>query len=178
MPDLPPIPTEAAEALRAEFRADGSRMTMMAARRLGVPEQAVVEALAGHVEHLPMTRLRGEAFEPLMEALPGLGPLRVFVRSRAAVMEVVGTFGGYSRTGPFFNVQTDELDMHLLPEEIGAIFAVEKLGHDSAIVTHSFQFFDRRGDAAFKAFLWQDFPHVPPARIAAFRALARDLAAP
>lgn len=162
------------EAIRAWFAEDPSRMTMMAARRFGVPERAVVEALLGP---WPIVRLRADAFGPLMDALPGLGPMRVFVRSRAAVIESVGTFGGYSETGPFFNVQTDTLDMHILREEIDAVFAVEKRGHDSDVVTHSFQLFDRGGDAAFKAFLWEDFPRVPPARVAAFRALAGRLAA-
>ena len=45
--------------------------------------------------------------------------------------KAVGAFGGYSETGPFFNVQTETLDMHLLPAEIAAIYAVEKQGHDS-----------------------------------------------
>ena len=89
--------------------------------------------------------------------------MRVFVRSRAAVIEAVGVFGGFSETGPFFNVQTDTLDMHILHEEIATIYAVEKRGHDSDNATHSFQFFDHRGDAAFKAFLWEGFPHVPAA---------------
>jgi putative hemin transport protein len=149
-------------------------MTMMAARKFGVPEEKVVEALVGH---WPIVRLRDGAFRDLMDALPDLGTLRVFVRSRAAVIESVGRFGGYSETGPFFNVQTDTLDMHILFEEIGPIYAVEKQGHDSNNVTHSFQFFDRQGDAAFKAFLWEDFPRVPARLVEAFQALARRLAA-
>jgi putative hemin transport protein len=162
------------EAVRAWFRADPSRMTMMAARKFDVPEQAVVATLIGQ---WPIVLLRNDCFRELMEALPGLGTMRVFVRSRAAVIEAVGVFGGFSETGPFFNVQTDTLDMHILHEEIAAIYAVEKRGHDSDNATHSFQFFDHRGDAAFKAFLWEDFPHVPPARIESFRTLAQQLAA-
>ncbi len=65
--------------------------------------------------------------------------------------------------GPFFNVQTDTLDMHILHAEIASIYAVRKIGHDSDFVTHSFQFFDQQGDAAFKAYLWEDFPNVPAA---------------
>ena len=105
-------------------------MTMMAAHKFAVPEQTVVETLIGD---WPIVQLRGDAFRPLMEALPGLGTMRVFVRSRAAVIESVGTFGGFSETGPFFNVQTDTLDMHILHAEIGAIFAVEKWGHDTTL---------------------------------------------
>ncbi len=143
---------------------------MMAARKFAVPERAVVDALVGS---WPIVRLRDGVFRDLVEAMPGLGTMRVFVRSRAAVIESVGQFGGFSETGPFFNVQTDTLDMHILHEEIGAIYAVQKVGHDSAFVTHSFQFFDRAGDAGFKAFLWENFPDVPADRVEAFQAMTR-----
>ncbi len=159
-------------SIRAYFKDDPSRMTMMAARKFAVPEQFVVDALVGQ---WPIARLRDDSFRDLMEALPSLGLMRVFVRSRAAVIESVGEFGGYSETGPFFNVQTDTLDMHILHTEIGPIYSVRKVGHDSNFVTHSFQFFDKAGDAAFKAFLWEDFPKVPPARIEAFEAITRRL---
>src|SRR5206468_837303 len=151
-----------------------SRMTMMAARKFAVPEQAVVDALVGQ---WPIVRLREGAFRELMDALPDLGVMRVFVRSRAAVIESVGVFGGLSETGPFLNVQTDTLDMHILHEEVASAYAVEKIGHDSNFTTHSFQFFDRAGDAAFKAFLWDNFPDVPEHRVAAFHDLTRRFAA-
>ena len=166
----PPI-----EAIRDWYAQDPSRMTMMGARKFGVPEGVVVEALA---ERWPIDRLRDGCFEELLEGLVGLGLMRVFVRSRAAVIESVGHFGGFSESGPFFNVQTETLDMHILRAEIGAIYAVRKTGHDSTFATHSFQFFDHAGDAAFKAFLWEDFPAVPADRVAAFEGLARRLAAP
>jgi putative hemin transport protein len=158
------------ESILAYFQDDPSKMTMMAARKFAVPEQVVVDAL---VDHWPIVRLRDGIFRDLMEALPTLGVMRVFVRSRAAVIESVGQFGGYSETGPFFNVQTDTLDMHILHAEIGPIYSVRKVGHDSDFVTHSFQFFDKVGDAAFKAFLWENFPKVPPGRIEAFQELTR-----
>jgi putative hemin transport protein len=165
---------ERAEAVRLWFLEDPSRMTLMASRKFGVPEQAVVDSLVGQ---WPITRLRDGVFAELMEALPSLGTMRVFVRSKAAIIESVGLFGGYSETGPFFNVQTDTLDMHIFPAEISSIYAVEKRGHDSDFVTHSFQFFDRQGDAGFKAFLWESFPQVPSFRIESFHELARRLAA-
>jgi putative hemin transport protein len=143
-------------------------MTMMAARKFAVPEQVVVDALVGQ---WPIVRLREGIFRELMETLPTLGVMRVFVRSRAAVIESVGEFGGFSETGPFFNVQTDTLDMHIMHAEIGSIYSVKKVGHDSDFITHSFQFFDHSGDAAFKAFLWEDFPKVPPSRVEAFEEL-------
>lgn len=161
------------EAIRDWFRDDPSRMTMMGARKFDVPEQRVVDALVGL---WPITRLADGAFAALMEALPDLGPMRVFVRSKAAVIEVVGTFGGYSESGPFFNVQNGDLDMHIFPAQIGSIYAVEKTGHDSTYATYSFQLFDPAGDAAFKVFLWDGFPDLPPASIAAFHAVVARLA--
>ena len=104
--------------------------------------------------------------------------MRVFVRSKAAIIESVGTFGGYSESGPFFNVQTDTLDMHIFPAEIASIYAVVKRGHDSEYVTHSFQFFDRQGDAGFKAFLWENYPDVPSGHIEKFHELSHRLASP
>src|SRR5262249_15953551 len=139
------------ESVRAYFGEDRSRMTMMAARKFGVPEQRVLEALHGS-SGWPITKLRDGVFRELVESLPNPGLMGGFVRSQAAVIESVGHFGGFSEAGPFFNVQTDTLDMHILHEEIQSIYAVEKVGHDSDITTHSFQFFDRQGDAAFKAF--------------------------
>lgn len=170
----PPADDALADSIRAYFERDRSRMTMMAARKFAVPERAVVDALVGQ---WPIVRLRDDAFRDVMDALPDLGTMRVFVRSKAAIIESVGQFGGYSETGPFFNVQTDSLDMHILPAEVAAAYAVQKRAHDGEVVTHSFQFFDRGGDAAFKAFLWEDFPRVPAHRIEAFAALARRLAA-
>ena len=172
-PVLTPTSTPV-EQIREYFRADPSKMTMMAARKFAVPEREVVEALVGT---WPIVRIRDGAFRELVEAFPGLGTMRVFVRSRAAVIESVGEFGGFSEFGPFFNVQTDTLDMHILHAEIGSIYSVVKVGHDSDYVTHSFQFFDRSGDAAFKAFLWDGFPDVPPARVEAFHDLTRRFAA-
>jgi putative hemin transport protein len=150
-------------------------MTMTAARKFGVSEQSVVASLVGQ---WPITRLRSDAFSELMSALPDLGTMRVFVRSKAAIIESVGVFGGYSETGPFFNVQTDTLDMHIFPAEIASIYAVVKRGHDTEYVTHSFQFFDRQGDAGFKAFLWESYPDVPASRIEKFHELCNRLASP
>jgi putative hemin transport protein len=158
------------------FQRDRSRMTMLAARKFNVPEQTVIEVLRRQPEW-PIARLREGVFRDLMDALPSLGLMRVFVRSHAAVIESVGTFGGYSETGPFFNVQTESLDMHILHAEIGAIYAIQKQGHDTEIATHSFQLFDHSGEAAFKAFLWEEFPKVPLARISAFQELASRLSA-
>ena len=162
------------DAIRAYFREDPSRMTMMAARKFEVSERDVVGALVGQ---WPIVRRRDGCFRELMDELPSLETMRVFVRSRVAVIESVGVFGGYSETGPFFNVQTETLDMHIFPAEVASIYAVRKIGHDSDYVTHSFQFFDHDGNAGFKAFLWQDFPKVPARLVEAFEAMSKRFGA-
>ncbi len=86
--------------------------------------------------------------------MEALGPLRVLVSNSAATVEVVGLFGGFSRTGEFFNVQTDTLDMHIRWQQLAAVFAVEKPGHMGGVDTSSFQFYDRAGAAAFSSVAW------------------------
>ena len=86
-------PADPAEQIRAYFNRDPSKMTMMAARKFAVPEREVVEALVGA---WPIVRVRDGAFRELVESFPALGTMRVFVRSRAAVIESVGEFGGFS----------------------------------------------------------------------------------
>jgi putative hemin transport protein len=99
-----------------------------------------------------------------------LGTVRVIVSNGCATAELEGQFGGFSRTGPFFNVQTPSLDMHIRWEELGAAFAVEKPGHLDGVNTLSFQFYDRTGAAGFKVFLNFGEP-ISAARTALFATL-------
>jgi putative hemin transport protein len=124
-------------------------MTLQLAREFGVPEVEVIRAFPDErAVELDITR-----WEDLMRGFDAFGPVRVLVSNGAATVEVVGQFGDFSTTGEFFNVQTESLDMHLRWQELAAAFAVEKPGHMGGQTTHSFQFFDRAGSAAFKVFL-------------------------
>lgn len=53
----------------------------------------------------------------------------------------------------FLNIRTKSLDMHILEWELASVFTVRKPGHPDGRESLSFQFFDRRGNAAFKIFL-------------------------
>src|SRR4051812_8730654 len=64
VPHSQTLPADRAEAIRAWFRRDPSGMTMMAARKFGVPEQDVVEALIGQA---PIDRLRAGSFPEVMD---------------------------------------------------------------------------------------------------------------
>ena len=159
--------------VEAAVRQDPTRMTLLLARDLAVPEVEVVRALPdGRAAELDAGR-----WEELLRAFEGLGEVHVIVSNGAATLEAVGRFGGFSTTGPFFNVQTKSLDMHIRHQELAAVFAVEKPSHMDAdtpaarrAMTLSFQFFDRTGAAALKVFV--HFAGAPrPERVAQFAAL-------
>lgn len=157
------------EEIREWFRKDPSRMTMVASRHFEVPEGEVINAL---IKEWPITALAAESFEDIMNALKAVGLVRIFVRSRAAVMECDGNLGEakFSKSGPFFNVDGGGLDMHIMPAEIRSVYAVEKKSHmNPEDHTYSLQFFDKQGDSALKIFLWQDFPKTPKAAVDAYR---------
>jgi putative hemin transport protein len=152
--------------IQAAVQSNPRKMTLQLARDLGVPEVEIIRAFpADRVYELDAVR-----WEELIRSLEELGTVRVIVSNACATAELEGQFGGFSKTGPFFNVQTSTLDMHLRWEEFGAAFAVKKPGHLDGINTLSFQFYDRAGAAAFKVFL--NFGEaVAPERVNLFETL-------
>jgi putative hemin transport protein len=135
--------------IRAAVEAHPRKMTLQLAHELGVPEVEVIRAFPPQ----RVTELGIGRWEELLLGLEALGVVRVIVSNGCATAELEGQFGGFSRTGPFFNVQTASLDMHIRWEELGAVFAVEKPSHMNGVSTLSIQFYDRDGAAAFKVFL-------------------------
>jgi putative heme iron utilization protein len=140
---------EVREQVRAAVRGSPAAMTMQLARRLGVPEVEVVREMPdGRSRELDATRA-----EELLQRFEELGHVHVIVSNDGVTCETQGTFGGFSRWGEFFNVQTETLDMHIRPARLATIFAVVKPSHTDAVPTLSFQFFDPAGNAVFKVFL-------------------------
>lgn len=135
--------------IRDAFNANRSRMTVQLARELGVSELEVVRALPdGLSVELDISR-----WEELLRALAPLGKVHVIVTNGSTTLECFGEFGNYSTWGEYFNVQTRSLDMHIRFQELAAVFAVRKPSHMDGVEAISIQFFDRRGDSAFKVFL-------------------------
>ena len=140
---------EALARMREAVRHDPGRMTMQVAREFGVAEAEVVRALPdGRAVELNASR-----WQELIRALGECGEVHVIVSNGATTIEAVGQFGGFSLTGPFFNVQSDSLDMHIRWRRLASIFAVEKPSHTDGTRTLSIQFYDTSGDAALKVFL-------------------------
>jgi len=156
------------DRIRAALQENPGRMTMQLARDLGVPEVEVLRAMPED----RASELDPARWEELIRGFESLGAMHVIVSNGGATLESVGWFGNFSTWNEFFNVQTDTLDMHIRWPELAAVFAVEKPSHMSDINTYSFQFYDRQGNAAFKAFL--SFGKAPPERVARFAELRKE----
>jgi putative hemin transport protein len=145
-PDAPR--SERLEAARQSYEQDGSQMTSVLARQYDLTEVEVVGVLPAD----QVTPLDVAQWETIIRSFEEVGDVHVIMSNAAGVLEVFGKFGNFSRTGPFFNVQTKTVDMHLRPDTLAHAFAVEKPGHMDGVSTISIQFYTHEGHAAFKVF--------------------------
>ena len=136
-------------AICQAFDADRSQMSLMLARQMQLPEVEVIRALQGDLAH----ELDASRWEQIIRAFEALGNVHVIVSNGAVTLEAFGQFGKFSLTDGFLNVQTKSLDMHIRTWELASVFAFRKPSHTDGREALSFQFFDRRGDCAFKVFL-------------------------
>ena len=161
-----------ADRVRLALSLNRRKMTLELARELGIAEVEVMRALPdGHAVELNAAR-----WEELIRRLESLGQVHVIVTNGAATLEAFGQFGNFSTFGQYFNVQTKDLDMHIRPATLAAVFALEKPGHMDGINTLSFQFYDSAGAAAFKVFLTFGGKVPPPEKQAIFNELRERFA--
>ena len=140
---------DSAAKIAEYFETNPRAMTMVAARELGISEAEVMRGLPSD----RVTEVSAAHFREMMDRLADYEKVHVIVSNGATTIESFGQFGNFSTFGPFFNVQSKTLDMHIRQDEIAAVFAVEKPGHLDGVVTLSIQFYDRNGSSAFKVFL-------------------------
>ncbi len=141
------------EKLRKKLEVNPGLKTAMVADALGVSEESLLRAWPNDGE---VNELDPQRCEEIVRQFESLGTLYVVCRTAGCVMETSGRFGGFSRSGPYLNVATDSLHMHIRPGEIGSIFLMERAPGASGSASLSIQFFTKAGDSAFKAFL---LPH-------------------
>ena len=146
-PDL--TQDERLQAIRDAFNSDRSQMILMLAHQLHVPEVDVLHALNGDTAY----ELDFSRWEELLRAFEPLGNVHVIVSNGATTIEVFGQFGKFTNADGFLNIRTKSLDMHIRSWELASLFAFRKPSHLDGHESLSFQFFDRRGNAAFKVFL-------------------------
>ena len=150
------------EALRskieARLREEPRLMTPLLARELGLPEaqlfRLLPESMCTELHIAEGNHIR------LLKALERLGRVHVIASNDAVTLEAYGRFGGFSLTGPYFNVQTDTLDMHILHTQLASAFALAKPSHQDGQPTYSIQFFTPSGRSAFKVFLYKSVTGV------------------
>lgn len=153
------------QRIQEAFNADRSKMTVQLARELGIPEVDVIRALPDDLSvELDISR-----WEELIRSFESLGMVHVIATNAAVTLECFGQFGKFSTWGPFFNVQTKSLDMHIRHAALKAVFAVEKPSHMDKVNTLSFQFFGPDGASAFKVFLTFGGQLPPPDKVSAFQ---------
>ena len=141
--------TERLKAARQSYKKNSSQMTSVLARQYKLTELEIISILPSE----QATPLNIKKWETIIRKLEELGDVHVIMSNTSGVLEVFGHFGNFSKTGPFFNVQTKSIDMHLRPNTLAHVFAIEKPGHMDGISTLSIQFFNHDGNAAFKVFL-------------------------
>ncbi len=137
------------DMIRDAFNRDRSQMTLMLAHKLQVPEVDILRALEGDTAH----ELDFSRWEEIIRAFEPLGNVHVIVSNGATTIEVYGQFGKFTNSDGFLNIRTKSLDMHIRSWELASVFAFRKPSHLDGHESLSFQFFDRRGNAAFKVFL-------------------------
>jgi putative heme iron utilization protein len=147
---MPPLITaEQRDRIRTALRNAPAQMTLQLARQLDVPESEIIREMPdGRSLELDLAR-----WQELFEAFEQLGTVTVIVSNGAVTCETRGRFGGFSRWGEFFNVQSDTLDLHIRHARLGCVFAVVKPSHMDGGRTLSFQVFDADGHSALKVFL-------------------------
>ena len=146
-PDL--TQQERFQTIRKIYNSDRSQMTLMLAHKLQIPEVEIMQALNGETAR----ELDFSRWEAIIRAFEALGNVHVIVSNGATTIEVFGQFGELTNADGFLNVRTKSLDMHIRSWELASVFAFRKPSHLDGHESLSFQFFDRRGNAAFKVFL-------------------------
>lgn len=155
---------ERLSAIRDAFERDRKQMLLVLARQLGVPELEVVRAMPEEM----VVELDFAKWEEIIRSFEALGDVHVIVSNGAATIECVGAFGKFSKTQGFFNVQSGSLDMHIRYTALDSVFALNKPSHTDGKDALSFQFFDQRGQAAFKVFLTFGGKDPSPERLAQY----------
>ena len=146
-PDL--TQDERLQAIRDAFNSDRSQMILMLAHKLRVSEVEILRVLEGDTAR----ELDFSCWEELIRAFEALGNVHIIVSNGATTIEVFGQFGKFTNADGFLNVRTKSLDMHIRSWELDSVFAFRKPSHLDGHESLSFQFFDKRGSAAFKVFL-------------------------
>ncbi|MBI1292175.1 hypothetical protein GC173_13185 [bacterium] len=137
------------EKVARKLAANPAIKTGMLADALGISEAEVLRAMpAGYAHELAVADMAA-----FVTGLEKLGLVYFVTRNDACVTEIKGRFGGFSKSGPFFNVSSEALHLHLRLDRVAAVFHITPPSTDGKPAWPSLQFFQTSGEVAFKVFL-------------------------
>ena len=132
-----------------------------AAARLGLSEGRALEALA-------LVGRSAKVDGPLaLLTVKQWGRVRVILRSRSCVAEVMSDLGTVREGGGWWNDEDDRVHLHLDTREVAAAFVTTKAGHATGRAVRTVAFVDGDGEVLFKVML----PKERPDLVTAFNAL-------
>ncbi len=137
------------ETINAKLKANPSMKTGMLAETLGVPESDILASMpAGYANEFRIAN-----FEEFIKGLQQLGLVYFVSKNPACVVEIKGRFCGFSRSGPYLNVNGEGIHLHLRLDHLTRIFHVTPPDSKNGTSPQSLQFFQEDGSMAFKVFL-------------------------
>lgn len=115
-----------------------------AARQLGLSEGQALQSLAQAGRSV---QVEGAA---ALAAVQGWGRVRVILRARSCVAEVMSDLGAVRKRGEWWNDEDERVHLHLDISDVSAAFVTTKAGHSTGRAVRMVAFVDREGEVLFK----------------------------
>ncbi|MCK6521381.1 hypothetical protein L6R49_08060 [Myxococcota bacterium] len=128
-----------------------------AATRLGLSEGQALVALS---EAGRSVRIEGAR---AMATVRQWGQVRVILRSRSCVAEVMSDLGAVRESGGWWNDEDDRVHLHLDTRDVAAAFVTTKAGHASGRAVRMVAFVDGAGEVLFKVMVPKERRDLIPA---------------
>lgn len=136
---------------------EGGASLGSAADQLGLTEG---QALAALVTTGRVTALEGEA---ALSAVRTWGKVRVILRSRGSVAEVMSDLSAVRERGAWWNDEDDRCHLHLDVRRVKGAFVTTKVGHASGRTVRMVSFVDDSGEVVFKVMVPKERTDLIPA---------------
>ena len=140
-----------------ELLDNGGLSLATAASRLGLSEGQALSALVSVGRSV---RVDGPATLALVR---NWGRVRVILRARSCVAEVMSDLGQSRISGGWWNDEDDRVHLHLDTRDITAAFVTTKAGHASGRPVRTIAFVDSSGEVLFKVMVPKERQDLIPA---------------
>ncbi|MDP2306460.1 MAG: ChuX/HutX family heme-like substrate-binding protein [Pseudomonadota bacterium] len=128
-----------------------------ASARLGLSEGQALAMLVGAGRTV---RIDGAV---ALAAVRTWGRIRVILRSRSCVAEVMSDLGAVRESGVWWNDEDERVHLHLNVGDVATAFVTTKAGHASGRAVRTVAFVDTAGEVLFKVMVPKERPELIPA---------------